>query len=155
VSQPVSMLLDRDINSETVTEFIDHGTGPLTSAGTGATAMITSSYAKAAGEDNWPDMQLILLGTAIYTNFAKDFAHGFHVEEKVLQKYFKHAKGRDSFQIIVSGARPVQRGEMWLNSSNPLDEPLIDPKYLHNDHDVNILLEGEGNKRKTLNNDGC
>lgn len=136
------MLFERDINSEAFTEFIDHGTGTLSSAGTMATALISSSYAKRSGEGNWPDLQLILLGTAVYSRFDVDFASAFHVREDILKKYLKISKGRDSFQIIVSGNRPVQRGEILLRSSDPKDEPLIDPKYLHNDQDLEVLLEG-------------
>ncbi|OXA57470.1 Glucose dehydrogenase [FAD, quinone] [Folsomia candida] len=142
VDKPVTMLFERDINSEAFTEFIDHGTGTLSSAGTMATALISSSYAKRSGEGNWPDLQLILLGTAVYSRFDVDFASAFHVREDILKKYLKISKGRDSFQIIVSGNRPVQRGEILLRSSDPKDEPLIDPKYLHNDQDLEVLLEG-------------
>lgn len=75
---------------------------------------------------------------------AEDFAHAFHVDEATLKKYFAHARGKDSFQIIVSLARPRQRGEMFLKSSNPMDPIGIDPKYLQTYHDVQVLVEGGG-----------
>ncbi len=50
---------------------------------------------------------------------------------------------RDSFFIIVSGARPYSRGWVRLASSNPSKPPLIDPKYLEDKDqmDLKVLLE--------------
>ncbi len=87
-------------------------------------------------------MQLIALGTAVYSTFDVDFANAFHVRKDVLKKYFKNAKGRDSFQIIVSGNRPISKGHILLRSSNPKDPPIIDPKYLDHDNDLEVLVEG-------------
>ncbi|CAL8144019.1 unnamed protein product [Orchesella dallaii] len=139
---PLSMLLDRDVNTMTLQEFITKGTGPVSTTGVQATGLISTSYAKAEGKGDWPDIHYILLGTGIYQKMAEDFAHGFHVDENTMKKYFANAKGRDSFQIIVSLARPRQKGEMLLKSSDPLDSMLIDPKYLHDDRDLNVLVEG-------------
>lgn len=157
VDKPVTMLFERDVNSEAFTDFMDYGTGPLSSAGTVATAMISSSF---AGEGDWPDLQFILVGTAVYSNYDLDFSNGFNVRRDILKKYMKSAKGRDSFQIVVSGQRPIQRGEIYLKSNNPRDPPVIDPKYLHNTQDLEVIVEGELSKlklrtNKYVNNELC
>lgn len=142
LDKPVSMLLDRDVNTQSLEEFMMYGTGPVASTGVEATGLISTKYAKAEGKGDWPDIHFIFLGTGVYQKMAEDFAHAFHVDENILKKYLAHAKGKDSFQIIVSLARPRQRGEMLLKSSNPLDSMLIDPKYLHDQRDVDVLVEG-------------
>lgn len=142
LDKPVSMLLDRDVNTQTLEEFMKLGTGPVSNSGVEATGLVSTKYAKEDGKGDWPDIHFILLGTGIYQRMDTDFSHAFHVDENKLRKYFAHAKGKDSFQIIVSLARPRQRGEMVLKSSNPFDEMLIDPKYLHDKRDADVLVEG-------------
>ena len=60
-----------------------------------------------------------------------------------MKKYFKHAKGRDSFQIITSLARPMSRGEILLKDSNPQSPLIIHPKYFEVDSDLDVLVEGK------------
>ena len=38
--------------------------------------------------------------------------------------------------------RPKSRGKIWLQSSNPLDFPLIDPKYYSHPDDVKTMVAG-------------
>lgn len=37
---------------------------------------------------------------------------------------------------------PKSSGELRLRSNDPFDEPLIDPKYLSNEEDIETLVEG-------------
>jgi len=41
-------------------------------------------------------------------------------------------------------------GSMWLASNNPLDKPALDPAYLEDDRDLEILLEGTKIARQIL-----
>ncbi|ODM94362.1 Glucose dehydrogenase [FAD, quinone] [Orchesella cincta] len=140
--KPVSMLFDRDINPSAFLAFTRTGTGALSSSGTSATAFVSTPMAKAAGEGDWPDVQFIFLGTAVYSRMAEDMAHGFHVRQDLMKKYFETDKGKDSFQIIVSLARPKAVGHMKLSGPRFSDDFLIDPKYLDNEYDVKTLVEG-------------
>lgn len=84
-----------------------------------------------------------MLGTSVYNNYGKDSEHSFNVKPGLLQKFYEHGKGADSFQIINILNRPLTRGEVRLNSSNPADPPLLDPKYLENSEDVATLVESQ------------
>lgn len=66
---------------------------------------------------------------------------GFGVKKKVLEKYWDHAVGTDSFLQIVSVGRPQARGDIKLQSIDPYTPALIDPKYLDNNMDLEILIE--------------
>jgi len=102
----------------------------------------SSAHAKSVGEGDWPDIQIILAGVAIGKTFATDFARGFGVKKKVLEKYWEHAIGTESFLQIVSLGRPHARGDIRLQSIDPYAPTLIDPKYLDNIHDLEVLVEG-------------
>lgn len=142
IDKPLSMLFDRDITSQSFVDFTQKGTGELSSSGTSAVAFVSTPMAKAAGEGDWPDIQYIFLGNGVYSRMDHDIAHGFHVKEDVMAKYFAADKGKDSFQIIVSLARPKAVGTMKLSGSRFSDDFLIDPKYLDNDYDMKTIIEG-------------
>jgi choline dehydrogenase-like flavoprotein len=142
VDQPISFSIERDVTSINVANFFAQGRGVLTTSGTQAMGFISSSHAKARGEGDWPDIQFILAGVAIGKNFATDFARGFGVKRKVLEKYWDHAVGTDSFLQIVSIGRPLARGDIKLQSIDPYAPALIDPKYLDNKHDLEVMVEG-------------
>ena len=42
----------------------------------------------------------------------------------------------DGFAIGFQPCRPESRGEVYLNSSNPMDSPIIDPKFLSSEKDI-------------------
>ncbi|KAF7362514.1 GMC oxidoreductase 9 [Mycena venus] len=60
--------------------------------------------------------------------------------------YLKHAQtrlpNRKSLGLHIVLLRPQSLGTITLNSSNPFDPPVIDPKYLSSPNDMQILLRG-------------
>lgn len=50
--------------------------------------------------------------------------------------------GRYGFGLMSILLHPHNAGEIRLRSADPFDHPIIDPKYLQNDIDVNILVKG-------------
>ena len=72
-------------------------------------------------------------------------------------KEMKNAFGLHLFTVIQ---QPFSRGTLKLKTKNPLDHPLMDPRYLEDEKDVEIILEGnnlllkdggQGNCFKTTN----
>lgn len=68
-----------------------------------------------------------------------------------IQLHFMTAWGRahaaelstkHGFQVHVCQLRPESRGEIRLNSSNPSDHAIIDPKYLSAERDLDVLRQG-------------
>ena len=56
---------------------------------------------------------------------------------------YKGLEGRDGLTTVVALQQPASVGYIRLNSTNPFDHPLINPNYLAEDDDVEILLEGK------------
>ncbi|ODM87631.1 Oxygen-dependent choline dehydrogenase [Orchesella cincta] len=109
VNKPIAFSIERDVTSVSVANFLVQGRGILTTSGTNAMGFFASEHAKARGQGDWPDVQIILAGVSVGENFAKDFARGFGVKRRVLERYWAHAVGKDSFLQIVSLGRPRQR----------------------------------------------
>jgi len=58
--------------------------------------------------------------------------------EQVYKPYLQY----DSFSFYPILLRPKSRGYIRLRSTNPLDPPVIDPKYLTDERDVHTLVDG-------------
>ncbi|XP_021948924.1 glucose dehydrogenase [FAD, quinone] [Folsomia candida] len=143
LDSPRTMLFDRDINAQSVMEFVQSGTGALSSTGTQASAFLVSSYAKATkNESHWPDIQWILLGTGIYARMDDDFAHSFNFPKETMRKWMGDHKGKDAFFVINMLSRPKSRGKIVLGGPDPSAYPLIHAGYLKHPDDVKVLIEG-------------
>lgn len=59
---------------------------------------------------------------------------------------FKETKNRYGFLFEQALQQPASVGRLWLRSANPFDPPLIDPRYLSEERDVDVLLEGASEK---------
>ena len=49
--------------------------------------------------------------------------------------------------------RPKSRGEVTLNSADPMDDPKIDPKFLSDPEDMKVMVDGYKKMMKILNED--
>jgi choline dehydrogenase-like flavoprotein len=54
------------------------------------------------------------------------------------------------YSCHVCVVRPKSRGEVFLNSANPLDAPGIDPKFLSDERDLALMREGVKKMREIL-----
>jgi len=103
---------------------------------------LVSSIAKSRGEMNWPDIQYIVSELTVNKAMLMLLSESRNIKESVLKQYFGPVDGKDGFVISILAVRPKQRGEVKLVSSNPIDYPTVDPKYLSNQQDMDVLMEG-------------
>lgn len=54
------------------------------------------------------------------------------------------------YSCHVCNLRPYSRGEVFLQSSDPMAAPGIDPKFLSDDRDLDIMIKGAKQTRATL-----
>ena len=50
--------------------------------------------------------------------------------------------GKNFFALIAAIMHPLARGNVHINTSDPLGKPVIDPRYLSNEHDIRAAIEG-------------
>jgi choline dehydrogenase len=105
-------------------EFLLFGTGAITS-----NVCEGGLFANTRGSEDWPDIQMHFIPAALPTH----------------QPVNGHA-----VTLTAAYMRPQSRGEVTLASSNPLDEPLIDPKFLSHPDDLQHNIDGVKLAREVL-----
>jgi choline dehydrogenase len=99
-------------------EFLMFGTGAVSSNVCEGGAFVSTT-----GDNDWPDIQMHFLPAFVIDHGrVKVDGHGMTLNTAYL--------------------RPESRGEVTLASSNPMDEPLIDPNYLSAPEDLRHSIDG-------------
>ncbi|KAJ5164927.1 Glucose-methanol-choline oxidoreductase [Penicillium coprophilum] len=65
-----------------------------------------------------------------------------------IELLFMNSDGNGDIGITAALQHPFSHGRIYINSSDPMDYPVIDPNYLNNPADYEILLEGIKMARK-------
>lgn len=55
---------------------------------------------------------------------------------------FANPEEGQGFSIGATQLRPESRGQIKLNSSDPLDDPVIEPRYFSEQKDLEVIIEG-------------
>jgi len=120
VTDPVTVFgLSSEQSQEAIRQCIEEGRGPYHTNLCEAGAFIRCNQRAA-----YPDVQI-------------------HCESYFSAQYFDGTPAdRHGFGLIMNVCRPKSRGEVRLNSADPLDRPVIDPRYLTDPDDLNVSVEG-------------
>ncbi|XP_044020448.1 glucose dehydrogenase [FAD, quinone]-like [Aphidius gifuensis] len=136
VSVGISMSINdtyyQDITLESINEFIDNRSGPLSSTGiTQITAFLESNYSI----PGVPDIQIFFDGfSSVCPNYGLD--------RECHNGRSKSCPDRRSITARPTTVIPRTRGTLKLRSNNPEDPPLIYPDYFTDPVDLEILLDG-------------
>lgn len=68
--------------------------------------------------------------------------HLMGLEEKAWKEIFEPLSHLDTASILATLVRPRSRGWIRLRSADPSHQPIIDPQYYSNPHDIQVMLEG-------------
>ncbi|XP_011260570.1 glucose dehydrogenase [FAD, quinone] isoform X3 [Camponotus floridanus] len=116
------------------------GRGPWTSAG--VEVLGTFHSALHTNKSTIPDLQLMVLPLGAAKDYGFILKRAMGISDEVYNKYFDSLSNENTITIAPVLLHPKSSGELLLQSSNPFDEPLIDPKYLSNKEDIDTLIEG-------------
>lgn len=144
INEPKSFVVDRDITSNAIADFVLNGNGTLTTTLVNAIAFFPSTRAVRDGEADWPDTEWMFLGLGNHQKIDRDLSHAFNLRYDVLKRFFDPVKGKDGFQITVMLSRPKVRGVLLLKSSDYRDDPILDPRYFEDSDgdDIKVMVEG-------------
>ncbi|XP_063238551.1 glucose dehydrogenase [FAD, quinone]-like [Bacillus rossius redtenbacheri] len=102
-------------------EYVGSRQGPLTAAGTSEVVAFCPSETSTAGDED-PDLELVFESTYSDGNIANCYYDRITATPIVLQ--------------------PRSRGYVRINTTDPLRPPLIQPNFLREEADVQVLLRG-------------
>lgn len=131
------------MTEQSVLDFLQNGTGPLTVTFPRAVSIWTSTRALSSGEAEWPDIQVGLASNGVSQTMDQALSDLYNLRLDVMREFLEPVKGQDAFSLIVNYARPRSRGVLRLASANYVDEPLIDPKYYEDaeQEDIRVTVE--------------
>lgn len=136
-------------NPKTFFEYVLSGTGLLSHGGCEATGLLHTRYSDP--ESQPPDIQLLILPAGTTFDEGTVLRHNMGLKDKVWNEYFnRKTDAHIAVTILVILLHPWSHGDIKLKSRNPFDPPLIDPKYLSDPRDVEILVEGIQTVKKLI-----
>ncbi|XP_043482242.1 glucose dehydrogenase [FAD, quinone]-like [Leptopilina heterotoma] len=89
-----------------------------------------------------PDLELMVMPIGISQDNGFSWRKAMGISDKVFQEYFAPLTYKNVVTLAPVLLHPKSLGEIKLNSKNPRESPIINPKYLSNKEDVEILIEG-------------
>ncbi|XP_047740855.1 glucose dehydrogenase [FAD, quinone]-like [Hyalella azteca] len=94
------------------------------------------------GDPTVPDMQFLIVALQAGVDYGFLLSQAIEFKEEVYREYFAPYQGREGFGIGPMLTVPKSRGSVTLRSSDPFDQPLIDPNFLSHPDDMELFLKG-------------
>ncbi|CAG7730947.1 unnamed protein product, partial [Allacma fusca] len=138
----VFIKLDEQVDT-VVQEYISNGTGVLSIAfGLVAQGFLCSeSIRNNSIKCDWPDIQIYLSPISYFSLSNKIMTRASNFEPEILSSINPETE-KEGFHFLVSLVRPHSKGEITLKDKDPFSLPLINPNYLEDPKDLDILLQG-------------
>ncbi|CAL8111598.1 unnamed protein product [Orchesella dallaii] len=128
-------------NPLTLQEYKNHHTGPFAgTVGVEANAFLHSRYSNKS--EDWPDLQLFFISATPAIDGGGSFKDYFGVSQETWDVFYKPIQFKQGFSIVPVLLRPFSKGYLKLRSTNPYDKPIIQPNYLSDRRDFDILMDG-------------
>lgn len=122
-------------------DYFKNAEGPLTSIGTvEAMGFLNTKYQDPALDH--PDVEHIISSGFIGSDGGYVVGPNFGINDTFYNTVWKPCLHYHMFNIFSVLMRPKSRGCVTLNSSNPLDAPIIDPNYYSHPDDMKVMIEG-------------
>lgn len=128
-------------------EYFWHGIGPWTTVGCDILAYVNIEGKR----DAPPDLQLMVMPLGINEDRGLYLRNLMGITDETWNSYFAKLDDTVTATILPVLLHPKSRGNIRLQDNKFSSPVLIDPKYLTNDHDVDVLVKGLEIIRKLVN----
>ena len=131
------------ISLRSVWDFLVRGEGPLTSVGVDAMGFIHSGR-PGDSDPAWPDIQLMFMSSWMLADYWTLIWRTFGLDgDTMWSGYYRHLYNISSIHavtILPIILRPMSRGYVTLEDSNPWSQPVINPRYLSQPEDLEVMV---------------
>nr|CAD7405076.1 unnamed protein product [Timema cristinae] len=118
-------------------DYLFYGTGPWTSPGCEAVAVVHSDLSDPQTDP--PDLQLMAIPSGASSDDGAHLYTTVGITDKVWQGYFSTLSGQQVASFLPVLLHPKSKGEILLRDGDPNSLPLINPRYLTHQRDVDTL----------------
>ncbi|XP_029851198.2 glucose dehydrogenase [FAD, quinone] [Ixodes scapularis] len=140
LDQPVSVVQSRMFTIPEVVNYLTTGTGPLTlPGGVEGLGFVNTRYANASLD--WPDVEIHFASGSPVSDGGQTFKTAHGLSDKVWSRTFAPHIREDSMSLYPVLLRPRSRGTVRLRSTDPHDEPLLNPRYLTHPQDLRTMVD--------------
>lgn len=140
VDAEVSVIQNRVFNFANIVKWSSLGEGPLTIlGGVEGLGFIKTRYTNKS--EDWPDAEIHFLSGSPVSDGGQTFRKTMALTDELWEKVYTPYLFRDTFSMYPVLLRPKSRGYIKLRSTNPYDQPIIDPKYLTHPDDILVMVD--------------
>lgn len=138
LNQTLDIGIEQMLSPYSVFEYFWYGTGPWTTGGCEVLAFINTN-----GADNTqPDLQFMVMPLGINEDTGVHLRHLMGISDYTWNNYFEYLNQTKAMTILPILLHPKSRGTVRLKDADVNTPPIIDPRYLTEQEDIEILLEG-------------
>ena len=114
-------------------QYMMFKSGPFSVAGTEGMAFLYTDENERG--KTYADIQLIFLSAIAVPNF-------LNLRDEVAKEYITSSLDANGFTSAIVLTHPMSKGSIRLKSSDPFEPPVIDPKYLNENKDIEKMTSG-------------
>ncbi|XP_055850493.1 glucose dehydrogenase [FAD, quinone]-like [Episyrphus balteatus] len=89
-----------------------------------------------------PNIEIAMGAVSLASDGGKVIKEAGNFHDDIYQKAFSELENRDHFITFPLLLYPKSKGNIWLRDQNPFSPPEINPNFLKEQEDVELLLEG-------------
>lgn len=124
------------INPYHVFQYLFNGKGPWSTVGSEVIGFLSTK------NKSEPDIQFMVLPVGLSSDRGSLLKHNVNINDESWEKYFSKSFDNYVATIMPLILHPKSRGSVFINSTDPLIPPLIDPNYLSQKEDRETLIDG-------------
>lgn len=127
------------LSTRTLYEYLWQGAGLIAMPGCDLIGTL-----KVLNSSKYDDLQFMVIPVALNSDHGLHLRKILNLRDDVYYDYFHPQSdgARQAVTILPAVLKPKSMGVLRLRSSDPLEAPIIDPKYLSHPDDRKVLLEG-------------
>ncbi|KAH1027456.1 glucose dehydrogenase [FAD, quinone] isoform X1 [Dendroctonus ponderosae] len=141
LNNSLSLSLERIVSPFSALEYFFKGSGPWSSTGCEVMAYFDTGSKNVSQKSGRPDLQFMIMPLGITEDSGYYLRKLMGISDLVWSRYFSKIQ-KKSMTILPVLLHPKSNGIVRLKDKNPSTEPFIDPQYLTNRQDIEVLISG-------------